>query len=71
MDLTTISRIFDETAYVRTGGSPESLDESCGLVVERNVPAILDGLERLQASREACLRRTEALQKMEPFFVKQ
>ena len=25
MDLTTITRIFDETAYVRTGGSPEEL----------------------------------------------
>ena len=25
MDTVTISRIFEETAYVRTGGSPEEL----------------------------------------------
>ena len=33
MDLSTITRIFEETAYVRTGGSTEELRCACMSVI--------------------------------------
>lgn len=43
----------------RTGGSPESLDESCGAVIERSPQAIVEALEKMDYTHEACLRRAK------------
>ena len=47
----------------RTGGSPESLDDTCGMVVDPNPQAILDALKELNATREDCLRRSAVINK--------
>ncbi len=52
----------------RTGGSPESLNESCGIVVAHSPEAIAAALEQLDFSEEACLQRAKLQNNMEPFF---
>ena len=56
----------------RTGGSPESIDETCGMVVEKDD---VDGLEaairyiaeKKPFSEEACIRRAQEFDEREKF----
>lgn len=45
----------------RTGGSPESLDETCGAVVDRNPQALLYALLHMEFTTEACLQRSRVI----------
>lgn len=42
----------------RTGGSPESLDETCGAVVEREPAALWAAVKNANFNKEACLHRS-------------
>ena len=53
----------------RTGGSPESVDETCGTVVEQgNVNAIADAVRSAKFSTEDCVRRGKLYDKNERFL---
>lgn len=45
----------------RTGGSPECLDETCGLVVDCNPESLWNALQHMDFSRDDCLRRSKEL----------
>ena len=45
----------------RTGGSPESVDDSCGAVVEKSPEARWEAVKHADCAEEACLRRSAAL----------
>ena len=52
----------------RTGGSPEIIDKTCGLVIEKNdidglVSAIMKVCESAPFSKEACIKRAEVFDK--------
>ena len=52
----------------RTGGSPESLDERCGAVVDRSPEALWRAIQTMHFRREDCLERSRQLnRKTEPF----
>lgn len=52
-----------------TGGSPEALDGTCGVVTKEPTPrALLDALGRLRASPEDCLRRAALFDKKQRFL---
>ena len=50
----------------RTGGSPESLDETCGIVTERKPEALYAVLDGLSFSESDCLRRSAQLNSVVP-----
>ena len=45
----------------RTGGSPESLDETCGIVTERDPQALWKAVQMAAFSSEACLQRSKCI----------
>ena len=47
----------------RTGGSPESVDESCGIVVEQSVEALAEAVKKTDFPEETCLRRARLFDK--------
>lgn len=53
----------------RTGGSPESIDDTCGIVVEQgNVKALADAVQSAAFSTEACVSRGKLYDKNERFL---
>lgn len=51
----------------RTGGSPEAIDESCGIVTEHGPAFLAEALPRLKCSREACLKRAMLFERNKRF----
>lgn len=51
----------------RTGGSPEAVDETCGLVTECNTDALRDAVREISVSQGACLARAARYDKWKQF----
>ena len=52
----------------RTGGSPETLDETCGIVTQSKTPAALfDAIRQIEISKDACILRAAQFDKHQRF----
>ena len=52
----------------RTGGSPEALTDSCGLVVEASPEQMLQAVGQIEVSQQACLDRAKQFDKTTRFL---
>ena len=51
----------------RTGGSPEALNEDCGAVVQKGAENIMQAIQSLNISADACIQRVTQFEKTVQF----
>lgn len=50
------------------GGSPEAIDETCGMSVEPGAANLLTAVKKLSASQDACVKRAHDFDKRQRFM---